>query len=64
MMATINDLNQSISDMTDEELIVRLRDMRQSRRTHKTPVRVVKPIKKNINVTADLIKELEEMMKT
>ena len=72
-MATINDLGLSVSEMTDEQLLERLKDMRQSRRTHKAPVkraaRAVKPTElKASNLTegqaSNLITELEEMMKS
>jgi len=63
-MATINDLGQSISEMTDEQLIARLRNIRLLRRTRTTSAKASKKPAKKINVTADLIKELERMMKT
>lgn len=72
-MSTIDDLNLSVSDMTNEELIERLRVMRQSRRTHKAPVKrtvkAAKPIELNpANLSEDqaanLIAELEGMMKS
>jgi len=63
-MATINDLGQSISEMTDEQLIARLRNIRLLRRTRTTSAKAPKKPAKKINVTADLIKELERMMKT
>ena len=71
-MATINDLNKSISDMTDEQLHERIREMRHSRRTHKGPVRAakkakpaeLKPASMSEDQAAKLIAELEEMMKS
>jgi len=66
-MTTIDDLNQSISDMTDEALYARLHDMRHSRRTHKETMKATKarkPVAKKLNITTDLIKELEGLMKT
>lgn len=71
-MATINDLNLSVSDMTDEQLLERLKEMRHSRRTHKAPAKktakAAKPAElKASSLTEDqasnLIAELEEMMK-
>lgn len=45
-MATTNDLHKSISDMSEEELFTRLRDLRQSRRTKKVTRKTSnKPIK-------------------
>jgi len=64
-MATINDLGQSVSEMTNEELMIRLRDLRSSRRIHKgTVARTKKTPAKKLNITVDLIKELEGLMKT
>jgi len=67
-MATIDNLSRSISDMEDDELLDRLRELRLSRRTHKGPVHkvAVKP-KKALALTSDqkqsLIAELEALMK-
>jgi len=41
-MATIDDLNKSITDMTEEELRERIREIRHSRRTAPSKPRVVK----------------------
>lgn len=63
-MATINDLNKSISDMTTEELHERIREIRLSRRTpkmKKTKAKKEKPIdvKKTVDsLSGDLKKEL------
>lgn len=71
-MATINDLNLSVSDMTDEELLERLKEMRHSRRTHKAPAKRTAKAPKSAELKAtsltedqasNLIAELEEMMK-
>ena len=71
-MATINDLGLSVSDMTNEQLLERLKEMRHSRRTHKVSVRkttkTIKPAELKVsNLSEDqasnLIAELEEMMK-
>ena len=65
-MATIDDLSRSVSEMNDEELIERLRELRLSRRTHKGPARKT-PTKKKPSMTPEqaqaLIAELEGMMK-
>ena len=72
-MATINDLNLSVSDMTDEELLERLKEMRHSRRTHKVSAKKTTKAAKPAELKADslsedqasnLIAELERMMKT
>lgn len=72
-MATINDLGKSVSDMTDEELLERLKEMRHSRRTHKAPIKraakAQKPVELNpANLSEDqaanLIAELEGMLKS
>lgn len=67
-MATIDDLQKSISEMDDDELIERLRELRLSRRTHKGPTKVVKAKpKKTLAMTTEqkenLIAELEALMK-
>jgi len=71
-MATINDLNLSVSEMTDDELLERLKEMRHSRRTHKAPVKRTTKAPKPVELKAgslsedqasNLIAELEEMMK-
>jgi len=49
-MATINDLGKSISDMTEEELFERLRDLRQSRRTRKPSKKASSYKKKEIDL--------------
>ena len=66
-MATINDLQKSISEMNDDELLDRLRELRHSRRTHKGPVKATKAApKKTLALTSDqkqsLIAELEALM--
>jgi len=72
-MVTINDLGLSVSEMTDEQLLERLKEMRHSRRTHKVSVKSTtkasKPAELKVaSLTEDqasnLIAELEEMMKT
>ena len=72
-MATINDLGLSVSDMTNEQLLERLKEMRHSRRPHKAPIKraakAQKPAElKATSLTEDqasnLIAELEEMMKS
>lgn len=71
-MATINNLGLSVSEMTDEQLLERLKVMRHSRRTHKAPVRKAAKAAKPAELKAasltegqasNLIAELEEMMK-
>lgn len=67
-MATIDDLQKSISEMDDDELIERLRELRLSRRTHKGPAKVAKAKpKKTLTLSTDqkknLIAELEALMK-
>lgn len=59
-MATINDLGKSITSATDEELIERLRDLRQSRRTPKAK-RKSTAKKKEVNVKVELAKMTPEM---
>ena len=59
-MATINDLGKSISSMSDEELMERMRDLRQSRRTPKAK-RKSTTKKKEIDVNAELAKMTPEM---
>ena len=59
-MATINDLGKSITSMTDEELMERMRDLRQSRRTPKAK-RKSTAKKKEVNVNAELAKMTPEM---
>jgi len=53
-MATINDLGKSISDMSDDELIERLRELRQSRRTPKASQKraAAKPKQKPLDLNA------------
>ena len=72
-MATINDLGLSVSEMTSQQLLERLKEMRHSRRTHKAPTKRIakaaKPMELNpANLSEDqasnLIAELERMMKT
>ena len=73
-MATIEDLNKSLSDMTEEELIERMRTIRHSRRVTKKKVSTkskAKPVKPlDVGATmksmspearAKLIQELEGM---
>jgi len=67
-MSTIDDLSKSISEMDDNELIERLKELRLSRRTHKGPAKVAKAKpKKSLAMTSDekknLIAELEALMK-
>jgi len=71
-MATIDNLGLSVSEMTDEQLLERLKEMRHSRRTHKAPIKratkASKPAELRVSsLTGDqaqnLIAELEEMMK-
>ena len=59
-MATINDLGKSITSMTDDELMERIRDLRQSRRTPKAK-RKSTAKKKEVNVNAELAKMTPEM---
>jgi len=68
-MATIDDLNKSISDMTTEELHERIREIRLSRRTpkmkKKTKAKKEKPIdvKKAVDsLSGDLKKKLLEAL--
>ena len=61
-MATINDLGKSITSATDEELIERLRDLRQSRRTPKAKrTSTAARKKKEVNVKVELAKMTPEM---
>ena len=59
-MATINDLGKSITSMTDDELMERVRDLRQSRRTPKAK-RKPATKKKAVDVNAELAKMTPEM---
>jgi len=59
-MATINDLGKSISSMSDDELMERMRDLRQSRRTPKAK-RKSAAKKKEVDVNAELAKMTPEM---
>ena len=61
-MATINDLGKSITSMTDDELMERVRDLRQSRRTPKAK-RKPTTKKKAVDVNAELAKMTPEMKK-
>lgn len=70
-MATINDLDKSISEASDDELLERLRALRLSRRTHKptTSTRTRKQATPKLGAksmtleqTKALIAELEELM--
>jgi len=61
-MATIDDLSKSISSMTDDELMERMRDLRQSRRTPKAR-RKSTAKKKEVDVNAELAKMTPEMKK-
>ena len=60
-MATINDLGKSISDMSNDELIERLRELRQSRRTTKVSRKraAAKPKQKplDLNVAASMLSD-------
>ena len=63
-MATINNLGKSITSATDEELIERLRDLRQSRRTPKAKrTSTAARKKKEVNVKVELAKMTPEMKK-
>lgn len=55
-MATIADLNKSLSDMTEEELIERMREIRRSRRLPKKKAKTKSPSKpkKDIDVGATM----------
>ena len=59
-MATINDLGKSISSMTDDELMERMHELRQSRRTPKAK-RKSTAKKKEVDVNAELAKMTPEM---
>jgi len=59
-MATIDDLGKSITSMTNDELMERMRDLRQSRRTPKAK-RKSTAKKKEVNVNAELAKMTPEM---
>ena len=68
-MATINNLNKSISDMTTEELHERIREIRLSRRTPKarkqTKAKKEKPVdvKKTVDsLSGDLKRKLLEAL--
>lgn len=43
-MATIDDLNKSITEMSQEELLAKIRELRQSRRTLKDDTKSAKKV--------------------